>query len=187
MGKTHRARLKGKDYSRTLLWHLEQDLKVRPYYRSEDLNSLHPKALAVLLQNKKGSFGPKPKNAEICQSIKAGDPKTANAQARKLLSNGVEALAFVLSTTDFANSSACEVRKAEDMQALLDGIDLSTKHVHFRTGLSSAAFLSLLAEELKRQGFASQKFYSYIEHDLFSHWLTQGSLPYSLEEAFHEK
>ena len=183
-----RKDLKGKDYARTLLWYLDQDLPVRPYYRSEDLGSLPPSALAKLpcAGDGQDEARPRPQNVEVCQSIAARDPETANAQARKMIPNGIEALAFVLNTSDFANCGACEIRQAREMQRLLDGIDLNTKRVHFLTGLTTLPFLELLTEELKRQNFDNQKFYSRIEHDLFTHWLRQGSLPYSLGEAFAE-
>ena len=35
-----RADLKGADYNKKLLWHSDEGIDVKPYYREEDLNSL---------------------------------------------------------------------------------------------------------------------------------------------------
>lgn len=179
--------LESQNHSGALHWHLNENLELKPYYRSEDLQFPLPHVLARFFsQDKEGRNSSRPKGAEIRQKIYVRDPKTANAQARKLLSSGADALAFVIGTSDFNHYGACEVRQAKDIQRLIEGIDLDTKPIHFLTGLGSPAFLRLLGECLKQRNFDAQKFFSCIEHDLFSHWLRQGSLPYELSEAFHE-
>ena len=160
--------LKGRDYSRTLLWEIEEGMELRPYYRSQDLESSPPFP----------SFTKK--EARICQTIYAKTPQAANARAREFLSMGMgaESLAFAMGTSALDSfsfsflSDSFELHEPKDLQLLLEGIDLNTKNIHFLTGLSDASFLkNLLLPELKRRSFSPQNFYSLLEHDLFSHWL----------------
>ncbi len=116
--------LKGADYERRLVWKTHEGFKVRPYYRLEDLQDLQH------LGGKPGCFpfvrGTKKDNEwYIHQGLSAcdGDLAKANAEAKVLLTKGVESLGFYL--------DAGKIQTKEDYALLLKGIDLTVIPVSF--------------------------------------------------------
>lgn len=116
--------LKGADYEKKLIWKTIEGLKIRPYYRAEDLEKLaHMHALPGEAPFVRGG---KTRNNdwEIRQDIDAEDPEKANAIALKALAKGAEAVGLNASATDSAN----------DLAKLIENIDLVKTPVHFNHG-----------------------------------------------------
>src|SRR5579859_6655445 len=88
-----RETVHGADYAEKLIWHPEEGLAVRPYYRAEDISSL------PFLNALPGDFpyvrGTRREGGwRIRETIDAVDPEEANRTAIDALSAGAEEIAF---------------------------------------------------------------------------------------------
>ncbi len=112
--------LKGADYARKLVWRSAEGFNVRPYYRAEDLAGIE------FLGSKAGEFPfvrgiGKRNNWRVHQCVAVKCVKEAAAEARDILSKGVDSIGFCLS----------EELTAESLATLIDGIDLTKTEVVF--------------------------------------------------------
>lgn len=110
-----RADLKGADYDKKLVWHTPEGFNVRPYYRAEDLAGIQYIGAGI------GEFpyvrGTGTGNDWlVMQTITVKDIRTANAEARKAIAGGAQAIGLRMKIT------GCTT---DDFAALLDGIDIS--------------------------------------------------------------
>ncbi|WP_422348482.1 methylmalonyl-CoA mutase subunit beta [Flagellimonas sp.] len=103
--------LKGADYNETLVWESLEGIKVKPYYHSEDVESLKS-------FQQKGSS-----EWKVGQPIYAGNFSLANTKAIDSLERGAESLVFTIPDQDL------------DIATLFQGIDLSKYplHLNFET------------------------------------------------------
>ena len=113
--------LKGADYERKLVWRTGEGFNVRPYYRAENLEGIK------FLGSQAGEFpyvrGTRAHNRwHVHQTVTVECPKTANAEALKLLNAGVDSLGFEIVKEGFA---------AADLDQLLDGICVSAVSLAF--------------------------------------------------------
>ncbi len=116
------ADLKGADYERKLVWKSPEGLKVRPYYRAEDLEGIQ------FIGSKPGQFpfvrGVQAHNRWfINQSVEVTTVEAANAEALEILNKGVTSVSFVI---------PAEGLTAESLDALLKGIDVTAAEVVFK-------------------------------------------------------
>lgn len=121
--------LKGKDYDRALVYASNEKIKIRPYYRSEDI-----KDLSYLTEAKPNSFpfvnsSKKSNDWEISQEIKVVDAKAANAKAKDILNKGITSLSFDL--------GAKILKTDEEWAQLLDGIVVEAIEINFKNFHSS--------------------------------------------------
>jgi methylmalonyl-CoA mutase len=140
-----REDLKGADYDKKLIWQTVDGIKVRPYYREEDLaelpflNSL-PDEFPFIRGYKTGN-----NDWDICQEIVVKSPRTANSKALSLLDKGITSPKFIISERFPENIS--------DLELLLDGINLQTIPVHFGVSRINPSLLKLFHEVVIRKGF----------------------------------
>ena len=116
--------LKGADYEKKLVWKTQEGFNVRPYYRAENLESL--KYMAA----KPGQFpfvrGTKKNNEWIIEEWVCcckNNFAEANAQAKTILSKGVESVTFYIDSKS--------VLTKENFAEMLNGIDLTKVPVNF--------------------------------------------------------
>lgn len=88
--------LKGADYEKKLIWKTNEGIKVRPYYRAEDLQklgylSVNPGEFPFI-RGKKTTAN----NWHIRQDIVVENIESANKKALEILNKGVTSLGFVL-------------------------------------------------------------------------------------------
>ncbi len=88
--------LKGADYDKKLVWKAAEGFNVKPYYRSEDLESATwtdalPGEFPYIRGNKE-----KGNNWLVCQDIIVTDYASANKKALEAISRGAEAISFKL-------------------------------------------------------------------------------------------
>ena len=102
--------LKGADYASKLIWHAEEDLDIKPYYRAEDLRGRSVFNVAPFLPAR---------GWRIREEIDLTDPEEANRAALKAVAAGAEEIAFT--RADLASPSDLAL-----LMANLDGIP-----VHF--------------------------------------------------------
>lgn len=132
--------LKGADYEKKLVWKTNEGIKVKPYYRSEDIEHLeHLKTLP-------GSFpfvrGNKQENTWLIrQDIFVEDAKEANKKALFILGRGIDSLGFIFS----------ELPSVEQLNELFNCIVIEAVEInlicgsHFYEILEN--FLSVLKEK----------------------------------------
>ncbi len=90
---TIREKITGADYASKLIWHPEEGLAVKPYYRADDLAGLH------FLDTAPGEFpfvrGARPSGDwRIREKIDLVDPEDANRAACAAVAAGAEEIAF---------------------------------------------------------------------------------------------
>ncbi len=87
--------LKGADYERKLIWKTKEGIKVKPYYRAEDLKDLgHMDVMPGQFPFVRGN---KTDNSWLIrQDIIVEDIETANEKALTVLSKGADSLGFIL-------------------------------------------------------------------------------------------
>lgn len=131
-----RETVQGPDYAARLIWHPEEGLAVRPYYRAEDIGGL------PFLNAMPGEFpytrGTRREGGwRIRESIDAVEPQEANRRAIDAVSAGAEEIAFLHARTE--NES--------DLALLL--ANLNEIPIHFAG--ADARMIRLLSERLKKR------------------------------------
>ncbi len=125
--------LKGADYEKKLIWHTEEGLAIKPYYRAEDLKGL------ACLHASPGEFPYRRGNRatgdwQIREEIDATDVAAANSAARAAVTAGAESIAF----------SGVLVQNTADFEVLL--ANLGEIPIHFNRG--DERLIRLLLERL---------------------------------------
>ncbi len=126
--------LKGADYEKRLIWKSPGGLKIKPYYRAEDLENLpHTKVLpgeSPYVRGKKIKYN----DWIIRQDFETPDHSEANRLALQAIEKGVDAVGF----------NATEVTAEAEMKTLLSGIDPETTEIHLVHGKSYPELLDYL-------------------------------------------
>ncbi len=132
--------LKGADYARKLVWRTAEGFDTRPYYRAEDLAGIK------FLASKAGEFPfvrgiGKKNNWRVYQTVIVKCPAEANAEARTLLTKGVDAIGYDMQLDEVT---------AETVATLTEGIDLTKVQVVFN-GKCLVKTANSLLEQLNAQ------------------------------------
>ena len=115
--------LKGADYDKRLIWRTLEGFNVKPYYRSEDLETLkyldtYPDEFPFIRGNRKDN-----NNWFVRQDIVVENFEKSNKKALEILMKGVDSLGFVF-REKYEYSQ-------DDMFALLDNIKLDAIEINF--------------------------------------------------------
>ena len=148
--------LKGADYAKKLISRTLENIDIKPYYRSEDLETLN------YLNSKPGEFpyvrGTKTNNEhEIRQNIYVETFAAANIKALDILNKGVTSLGFIICRHENISLS--------DINVLLKDIDLSAVSIHFSAGKISLEILKLYSEIIKQRAFDKSKIRGSVNFD----------------------
>lgn len=113
--------LKGADYEKKLVWRTNEGFKVRPYYRSENLDDLN--YLDVMPAEFPYTRGTKADSNdwEIVQNVTETEPAKANEVALASIKGGATMISFTMQG----------VKTAQDLATLLAGLDLTKVGVQF--------------------------------------------------------
>ncbi|MCT4628713.1 methylmalonyl-CoA mutase subunit beta [Winogradskyella sp.] len=114
------ADLKGADYNDTLIWKTNEGIDVKPFYHSDEFETLAETSTSKATEWK------------ICQTIEVIDTKEANAKAINAIERGAESILFLINSEDIS------------IKDLLQNIDLETISIEIKY-----CFLSNLNEELQ--------------------------------------
>ncbi|MBN2485340.1 MAG: methylmalonyl-CoA mutase small subunit [Bacteroidales bacterium] len=137
--------LKGADYEKKLIWKTLEGLRVKPYYRSEDLtgkeylNAL-PGEFPYIRGNNVNS-----NEWEIRQDILVSDPKSANENALFILERGVTSIGFDV----YCKKDQCIIKTQTDISALLKDIYIDCIGVYFLSGHNSLEVIKMLSDEVQ--------------------------------------
>ncbi len=166
--------LKGADYEKKLIWKTAEGFKVKPYYRSEDLQNLKP-----MLSSLPGQFpfvrGTEngPKDWLVAQDIEFSDTIKASETGRDATERGADALIF----------NASHVRSGADVTTILTGISTEKTFVGFNSAASYTAHAEYLKEAL---GEDMRKLRGMLDFDPLSYVLTNGNFYRTEQEDLAE-
>jgi methylmalonyl-CoA mutase len=172
------ADLKGADYEKKLIWKTIEGFNVKPYYRSENIETLE------YLKQYPGEFpflrGKKIDKNDwfIRQDIQVDDATEANRKALEILQKGVTSLGFV-------------IRKKVDIDAafvdkLLNGICLSAIEINFICGRRTNDLITLFIAYVKKQGIDAASLNGSFSLDPLGHMVRKGSPYYSNSQQIIE-
>ncbi|MCB0463233.1 MAG: methylmalonyl-CoA mutase subunit beta [Flavobacteriaceae bacterium] len=113
--------LKGADYNDTLIWNSLEGIDVKPFYNSEDLESI-------------SHYIDTPKTWNICESIYVKNNVQANKEAQYKLSKGSESLKFIIPNKEFS------------IQAILKDIDTSSTPIYLDLEFLDAEFAKQITD-----------------------------------------
>ncbi|MBN1119051.1 MAG: methylmalonyl-CoA mutase small subunit [Bacteroidales bacterium] len=145
--------LKGADYEKRLVWKTLEGLKVKPYYRQDDLND------KSYLNSLPGEFpftrGAKTNSNEweIRQDIRVKDVKSANEYALFILDRGVTALGFNLK----GKKDDSQIAHLSDIESLLKDIHFDCIGLYFNATHNTLDIIKLLGELADKKGIEKSK------------------------------
>lgn len=166
--------LKGADYDKKLVWKTIEGFNVKPYYRAEDLENLE------YLSNNPGEAPytrGKQTNGnqwDIRQDIHTTDIHQANITAIEAIKRGATSLGL----------RAKNVQNAEDMSALLSGIDLNKVKVNFTCSRDYATTLQYFVQYATQSGYNTAELEGSCNFDIFKHALVHGAFRNGEESDF---
>lgn len=136
--------LKGADYEKKLIWKTNEGIKVRPYYRAEDLQNLaylkvNP-GVFPFIRGKKTTGN----NWLIRQDIVVENIESANKKALEILNKGVNSLGFIL-------QKGTEINK-QGLSLLLKDICLGAIEVNF-SGHNVAGIAEIFMQHVKEMNY----------------------------------
>lgn len=134
----------------------------------------------------------------IAQQVDAVTPAQTNALILRELQKGSTAISFAL---DKATRLGLDVTDAPpeqfarrgvslshlaDLEAALDGADLSRHELAVHAGASNIALLGTLAALVKKKRLATNELHGAVTMDPVGEWICDGRLPRSLDEYYDE-
>ncbi len=161
------ADLKGADRTKKLVWRTLEGFDVQPYYRAGDLAPLKH------LDSQPGQFpfvrGVCSKNHwKVRQTIEVRHPKSANAEALKILMSGVDVIGFLIPDADEYLPS--------DLDQLLQGIDLRAVEVAF-VGTGSYNVYQHFIDKITAEGIDPDQVRATFEIDALGKMNKMGRFP----------
>ena len=168
--------LKGADYDKKLIWKSPEGIKVKPYYRSEDIENKE------YLNTQPGQFpfvrGNKIDNDWfVRQDIFVDELEKANTKALDILMKGVTSLGFI-----FSDKSDIKVL---DIEQLLDNIFADNIEINFVANNNNAhKIISVYENLVKKYNREPEKILGSVEFDPFSALLFEGKFCQTEAYAF---
>lgn len=177
--------LKGGDYEKKLIWNTLEGFRVKPYYIAGDVEGM-PAAGVAPGQYPYSRGGKKCGNEWIIvQEVYVTDISKANAKAVDAISRGAESIAFIIQEKIHHDTTHL-FEVAEDFSKLVAGIDLTKVPLRFIAGCSSPVIISLLDEEITRQGIDASKVRVWFDFDPLGHLTLNGNLFTPEENTFNQ-
>lgn len=162
------ADLKGADFDKRLVWKTRDGLRVKPFYRDEDLGKLPHTGLLP------GDY-PYLRGTEydgnrwlVRQEITVTDWKEANGRALELLMRGVSSLGFVIDDPATITPEA--------VAELLDGLHLESIEIDFTTAGGARELLEALSRYMGSRGTDMSKVQITIPADPLGRLAANGTL-----------
>jgi len=158
--------LKGSDYEKKLFWKSPEGIKIKPFYRSEDIAELD--YLQTLPNQYPYARGYKESNNDwlVRQDIFVGDIKKTNNKALEILMKGVTSLGFIFSDKYQA--------KVLDIETLMENIFADIVEVNFVIGTGSHKVISVYEGLVKKYNRDPKSIYGSVDFDPFSALLFKG-------------
>lgn len=148
--------LKGAEYEKKLVWKTIEGIKVKPYYRAEDLQHLKhmdilPGESTYLLKSKANG------NAwEIRQDIRVANIEEANKQALEAIEHGATSLEMICCSRAVSR---------DEFAKLLNGIHFGCIHFSLSAYAQTAVLFDYLIEEANKRGYDAAQMNGCIHFD----------------------
>ncbi len=168
--------LKGADYDKKLIWKTEEGIKVRPYYRSQDLSKIsHSTSL-------QGQFpyvrGYKTLNNEwnVRQDIKIADVKLINKKILEAVKKGATSISINVS----------DVKNADDLKVLFKDVCINAIEINISTRGSYLNFLKLFNEYCSSNNIQISSIYGSLKFDPLSTLILTGCFENSFKSEIEK-
>ncbi|MDD3875556.1 MAG: methylmalonyl-CoA mutase family protein [Bacteroidales bacterium] len=168
--------LKGADYEKKLVWKTPEGLKLKPYYRNEDLKNLNTHQMLPCMPPFVRGNKVKGNNWLVRQEISDDNPVTANENALKAIESGAESIAL--------NVSSC--KKYSDISTLLKGIDLNSIDIHFYGASSYLQLSDFLVKACADLNFDCHSLKGSFNFDSLGYYIANGTFYASLDSNYIE-
>ncbi len=158
--------LKGADYEKKLIWHSDENIRVKPFYRKADLVSSpdlgsDPGKWPFIRGNQ-----PYGNPWEIRQDILVEDVREANKTALSVLKRGANSLGFIFKNTDLPDNSF--------LKELLNGIQAEMVSMHFEGLKDFPGFLQKLRTWTKSHSNPNTELKGSLNYDPLGNLLQTG-------------
>lgn len=152
--------LKGAEFEKRLVWTTGDGIAVRPFHRKEDLpaEAWVRKAAPGSASYLRG-YGADSRAWAVRDVIRIEGVADANLAARHALMCGADQIQFRV------YPYGVQLRSAEDMKALLAGIDLESTPVYFAAGPLAPQVLALFLNEAESQGIPAGRLRGGVDGD----------------------
>jgi methylmalonyl-CoA mutase len=168
--------LKGADYEKKLVWSTVEGLKIRPYYRAEDLENLtHVKALPAQYPFVRGKKV-KDNNWIIRQDFEEKNPSEANSRALNAIKKGTDSVGF----------NTREIHDEVQLKLLLEGIDVSKIPVNFIHSKNYLALYRNFASLLEKSAQKVVDAKGSLNFDPLGYFLLYGKFYKSVDNNYNE-
>jgi len=168
--------LKGADYEKKLVWRTDDGLKVRPYYRAENLDALkHTAALPGEFPYVRG-VASKDNNWQIRQDIHTDDLGMANTLALEAIERGANGIGF----------RAKEILSVEALSDLIRYIELEKTAVHFIAANEYPFITESFIRIMQLRTARANLVHGSLGFDPFSYYLLHGDFYNSLNDNLNE-
>ncbi len=152
--------LGGKDYEKVLIWDSIEGVRLQPYYRREDLDTVEHRDLLPLADRTEA-----PANTwRIRQDIANPDLEAAQEHAATALGRGVTDLGFIVRPRD-GHLHGVPIQSQDDLDQLLAEIPLEETPLHFQSGAAGIPLLAMLLNTANRRGAARSALTGSIDFD----------------------
>jgi methylmalonyl-CoA mutase len=136
--------LKGADYEKKLVWKTAEGIKVKPYYRSEDIEKLeHLRVMPNEFPYVRGNSA-EGNSWEIRQDIRIYDVVQANNDALEALKRGATSVCF---------TSCDSVKTASDFSKLLNEIHFGCIYFSIQACKNAPDIFGYIVDEAKKRGY----------------------------------
>jgi methylmalonyl-CoA mutase len=175
MDKIH-TDLRGADFNEKLIWKTNEGFEVKPFYRSEDIESL------MYINTLPGEFpyirGTKIKNNNwyIRQDIEVTDYSGANLKALTILMKGIDSLGFIITDPESVNEN--------NFKILLRDIHIETIEINFLCYGKAKEILDLITIISAERGLDTGKIRGAVETDPIGRLMLNGKLCVPVETGF---
>jgi len=167
--------LKGADFDKKLVWNSPEGIKIRPFYRSEDLKNLEylhslPNQFPFVRGNKNNN------DWLVRQDIFVDDIAKANKKALDILMKGVTSIGFIFSSQ--------YQTKVSDIEKLMENIFADSLEVNFIIGSGSHKVISVYESLVKKYNRKPEDIYGSVDFDPFYALLFKGRFCQTEKYAF---
>jgi methylmalonyl-CoA mutase len=118
-----RRDLKGADYASRLIWHAEDGLDVKPYYRAEDLHGIASLDAAPSL------LARAPAGWRIREEVNLTGPEEANRAAREAIAAGAEEIAYTRAVIASPSDLALLLADLGEIPVHFENVDTHAVHL----------------------------------------------------------
>lgn len=165
--------LKGGDYEKKLIWKTEDGLKVRPYYRAEDLDNLTYLDTQPAEFPFTRGFKTQDNRWDIVQEITEKVPEKANQIARESLNKGATVVALPVG----------KITEYGHLETLLRDLPLEKCTVHFYHVREPLKLMELFIQFVEKHNLNKQDIHGSLDIDWISNLINKDEHTKAIEEG----